>query len=79
MSYVVLGELDLNGFGVSCSLPLLIKQLFRVAHPGQKLIQRMLELPQSQQRSFQFVLHRISTNTSESGQSHLVKTLAMWV
>lgn len=74
---MVLGELDLNGLGVSYSLPLFVEQLFSVAHPGQKLVQRMLELPQSQQRSFQFVLHRISTNTSESGQSHLVKTLAM--
>lgn len=56
LSYVVLGELDLDGFGVSSSLPLFIEQLISVAHPGQQLVQCVLELAQSQKASFQFVL-----------------------
>lgn len=53
---MVLGELYLDGFGISSGLPLLIEQLLRVAHPGQKLIQCVLELAQSQKAPLQFVL-----------------------
>lgn len=53
---MVFGELYLDGFGVSTSLSLLIEQLLGVAHPGQQLIQSMLELAQSQKASLQFVL-----------------------
>lgn len=53
---MVLGELYLDGFGVSSSLPLLIEQLLSVAHPGQQFIQCVLELAQSQKASLQFVL-----------------------
>lgn len=52
----MLGELDLDGFGVSASLLLLAEQLLRVAHPGQQLVQGMLELAQSQEAVLQFVL-----------------------
>lgn len=53
---MMLGELYLNGFGVSSSLPLLTEQLLGVAHPGQELIQCVLELTQCQKALFQFVL-----------------------
>lgn len=53
---MMLGELYLNGFGVSSSLPLLTKQLLGVAHPGQELVQCVLELTQCQEASLQFVL-----------------------
>lgn len=53
---MMLGELYLNGFGVSSSLPLLIEQLLGVAHPGQELIQCVLELTQCQKASLQFML-----------------------
>lgn len=53
---MVLGELYLNGFGVSSGLSLLIEELLGVAHPGQQFIQSMLELAQSQKASLQFVL-----------------------
>lgn len=56
LSYVVLGELYLDGFGVSSSIFLFIEQLLGVAHPGQQLIQCMLELPQCEKASLQFVL-----------------------
>lgn len=56
LPYVMLGELDLDGFGVSSSLPLLVEQLLGVAHPGQKLVQCVLELAQCQKASLQFVL-----------------------
>lgn len=56
LSYVVLGELYLDGFGVSSSIFLFIEQLLSVAHPGQQLIQCMLELPQCEKASLQFVL-----------------------
>lgn len=54
--YVMLGELNLDGFGVSSSLPLLSEELLGAAHPGQQLIQGMLELAQSQKASLQFML-----------------------
>lgn len=53
---MMFGELDLDGFGVSSSLSLLVQKLLCVAHPGQQLIQCMLELAQSQEASLQFVL-----------------------
>lgn len=56
VSYVVFGKLYLDGFGVSSGLPLLVEQLLGVAHPGQQLVQRMLELAQGQKASLQFVL-----------------------
>lgn len=56
VSYVVLGKLDLDGFGVSCRLFLFAEHLLGVAHPGQQLVQCMLELSQSQEASLQFVL-----------------------
>lgn len=52
----MLGELYFDGFGVSSCLPLLVEQLLGVAHPGQQLVQCMLELAQSQKASLQFVL-----------------------
>lgn len=55
-SHVMLGELDLDGFGVSAGLLLLAEQLLRVAHPGQQLVQCVLELSQSQKAALQFVL-----------------------
>lgn len=54
---MMLGELDLHGFGVSSCLPLVTEQLLGVAHPGQQLVQCVLELTQSQQASLQFVLN----------------------
>ena len=56
LSYVVFGELDLDGLGVSSGLPLLVQQLLGVAHPRQQLVQCMLELAQCQEASLQFVL-----------------------
>lgn len=53
---MMLGELYLDGFGVSSGLPLVVEQLLGVAHPGQKLVQCMLELAQCQKASLQFVL-----------------------
>lgn len=53
---MVLGELYLNGFGVSRGFSLFVEQLLGVAHPGQQLIQGMLELAQSQEAALQFVL-----------------------
>lgn len=53
---MVLGKLYLDGFGVSSSFSLFVEQLLSVAHPGQQLIQCMLELAQSQKASLQFVL-----------------------
>lgn len=53
---MMLGELYLDGFGVSCRFSLFVEQLFCVAHPGQQLIQCMLELAQCQQPPLQFVL-----------------------
>lgn len=44
--YMMLGQLNLNGLGVSSCLFLLIEQLLGVVHPGQQLIQCMLELSQ---------------------------------
>lgn len=55
-SYVMLGELYLDSFGVSSSLPLLSEELLGVAHPGQQLIQCVLELAQCQKASLQFML-----------------------
>lgn len=52
----MLGELDLHSFGVSAGLLLLAEKLLRVAHPGQQLIQGVLELAQSQKAALQFVL-----------------------
>lgn len=52
----MLGELNLDGFGVSSSLPLLSEELLGAAHPGQQLIQGVLELAQSQKTSLQFML-----------------------
>lgn len=52
----MLGELDLDGFGVSAGLLLLAEQLLRVAHPGQQLVQCVLKLAQSQKAALQFVL-----------------------
>lgn len=52
----MLGELYLDSFGVSSGLPLLGEELLGVAHPGQQLIQRVLELAQCQKASLQFVL-----------------------
>lgn len=53
---MMLSEFYLDGFGVSSSLPLVIEQLLGVAHPGQQLVQCVLELAQSQEASLQFVL-----------------------
>lgn len=53
---MVLGELYLNGFGVSSGLSLLVEQFLGVAHPGQQLVECVLELAQSQKASLQFVL-----------------------
>ena len=53
---MMLGEFYLDGFGVSSSLPLVIEQLLGVAHPGQQLVQCVLELAQCQEASLQFVL-----------------------
>lgn len=55
-SHMMLGELDLDGLGVSAGLLLLAEQLLRVAHPGQQLVQCVLELAQGQKAAFQFVL-----------------------
>lgn len=44
LPYVMLGELYLNSFGISSSLLLLAEQLLGVAHPGQQLVQCVLEL-----------------------------------
>lgn len=55
-SHVMLGELDLDGLGVSAGLLLLAEQLLRVAHPGQQLVQCVLELAQGQEAALQFVL-----------------------
>lgn len=52
----MLGKFDLDGFGVSSSLLLLCEQLLCVAHPGQQLIQCMLELAECQKAALQFVL-----------------------
>lgn len=52
----MLGELYLDGFGVSSGVFLFIEQLLGVAHPGQQLVQCMLELPQREKASLQFVL-----------------------
>lgn len=54
---MMLGELYLDSFGVSPRLPLVIEQLLGVAHPGQQLVQCMLELSQRQKASLQFVLN----------------------
>lgn len=56
MSYMMLGELYLDGFGVPSSLSLLSEKLLGVAHPGQQLVQCVLELAQCQEASLQFVL-----------------------
>lgn len=56
LSYVMLGELDLDGFGVSSGLPLVVEQFLGVAHPGQQLVQCVLELAECQKASLQFVL-----------------------
>lgn len=53
---MMFGELYLDGFGVSSSLPLLVEQLLSVAHPRQQLVQCVLELAQCQKSSLQFVL-----------------------
>lgn len=53
---MVLGKLYLNGFGVPSRLPLLSEKLLGVAHPGQQLVQCVLELAQCQEASLQFVL-----------------------
>lgn len=57
MPYVMLGELYLNSFGISSSLLLLAEQLLGVAHPGQQLVQCVLELAKCQKASLQFVLN----------------------
>lgn len=53
---MVLGKLYLNGFGIPSRLPLLSEKLLGVAHPGQQLVQCVLELAQCQEASLQFVL-----------------------
>lgn len=53
---MVLGELYLDGFGISSGLPAFVQHLLGVAHPGQQLIKCMLELAQSQKASLQFML-----------------------
>lgn len=55
-AHVMLGQLDLDSFGVSAGLLLLAEQLLGVAHPGQQLVQCVLELAQSQKAALQFVL-----------------------
>ena len=65
-AYVVLSELDLDGQGGSAGLLLLVQQPFGVGHPGQQLIQSMLELPQCQQRPLQFVLQTCEGETNSS-------------
>ena len=62
-AYVVLGELDLDGLGVPPGLPLLPQELVRVGHPGQQLVQRVLELTQGQQPPLQLVLQHIEAET----------------
>ena len=56
-AYVVLGQLDLDGFGVGANGSLGVQCGVSVAQPGLQLGERVLELPQSQQGPLQLVLN----------------------
>lgn len=45
-TYMMLGELNLNGLGVSSDWLLFSQQVLCVCEPHQQLVQGMLELPQ---------------------------------
>lgn len=55
-TYVVFGQLDLDGLGVRADRSLCVQGGVCVAQPGLQLRQGMLELTQSQQGSLQLVL-----------------------
>lgn len=55
-TYVVFGELDLDGLGVGADWPLCVQSGVSVTEPGLYLRQGVLKLTQGQQSGFKLVL-----------------------